>query len=279
MMKSVLCASRSAASALGRGQAGLGWTIVIVALSLAAWFEMLVVMGDMDEGPGTPLHGLPAYLIGWVVMLTAMMLPSELNYIAAFAAMLKSRGGKSLARTRRMACFIAGYAVAWIGYGLAAYLLDYAIRALSLEFLAWNRAGPYWAGAVLIIAGIFQVSALKNVCLTGCRSPLSFFAQYWRGGDFGAVLMGARHGMVCVGCCWAMMAVMFAVGVMSPAWMALLTLLMFAEKVLPSGHKLAIPIAVFLGAMGIWMALSPDTVPFLKNPMTATVNISHIHIH
>ena len=89
--------------------------------------------------------------------------------------------------------------------------------------------------------------------------------------------MGARHGMVCVGCCWAMMAVMFAVGVMSPTWMALLTLLMFAEKVLPNGHKLAIPIAVFLGAMGIWIALSPGTVPFLKNPMTSTMSMAHMH--
>ncbi|WP_019579824.1 DUF2182 domain-containing protein [Pseudomonas mandelii] len=277
MMKTVISASRAAASVLGRGQPGLGWTIVVVALSLATWFEMLVVMGDMDEGPGTPLHDLPSYLTGWVVMLTAMMLPSELNYITAFAGMLKSRGSKPITQAQRMTCFIAGYGVAWVGYGLAAYLLDSAIRSFGLEFLAWNRMGPYWAGAVLIVAGAFQVSSLKNVCLTGCRSPFSFFARYWRGGNVGAVLMGAQHGMVCVGCCWALMAVMFAVGVMSPTWMALLTLLMFAEKVLPNGHKLATPIAVFLVVIGMWIAISPDTLPLLKNPLLPSMSVSHMH--
>ncbi len=277
MIKLVLSASRSAMTVLGRGQPGLGWTIVVVALSVAAWFEMLVVMGDMDEGPGTPLSDLPTYLVGWVVMLTAMMLPSELNYIAAFSAMTRSRRASPLARTRLMASFIAGYAVAWIGYGLVAYLIDFAVRSISPGFLAWDRAGPYWAGAVLVVAGIFQVSSLKNVCLTGCRSPLSFFAQHWRSGDRGALLMGARHGMVCVGCCWALMAVMFVVGVMSPTWMALLTLVMFAEKVLPNGHKLALPIAWVIGAMGVWIAVSPSTAPLLKSPLVSHVAMTHMH--
>lgn len=276
MIKTVLSTSRSAASALGRGQSGLGWTIMVVALSLAAWFDMLVLMGDMDEGPGTPLHDLPMFLVGWAVMLTAMMLPSELNYIAAFVALLKGRGGKAITRARIMTCFIAGYGVAWVAYGLAAYILDAVVRSLGPAFMAWDRQGPLLAGAVLIIAGLFQVASLKNVCLTGCRSPLSFFARYWRRGDFGALLMGARHGMVCVGCCWAMMAVMFAVGVMSPTWMALLTLLMFAEKVLPRGQKLAIPIAVFLCAMGVWIAVSPESAPFVKDPRIAT-SMSHMH--
>lgn len=200
MMKTVISASRAAASVLGRGQQGLGWTIVVVALSLATWFEMLVVMGDMDEGPGTPLHDLPTYLTGRVVMVTAMMLPSELNYITAFVGMLKSRGSKPITQAQRMICF-----------------------------------------------------------------------------NVGAVLMGARHGMVCVGCCWALMAVMFAVGVMSPTWMALLTLLMFAEKVLPNGQKLATPIAVFLVVTGMWIAISPDTLPLLKNPLLPSVSVSHVH--
>ncbi|MFM0488175.1 DUF2182 domain-containing protein [Paraburkholderia graminis] len=241
--------------------------MAVLALSLSAWLCALVLMGGMDEGPGTPLHNLPVFLAGWVVMLTAMMLPSELNYIAAFAAALRTRDRASAARPSVMTSFVAGYGIAWVAYGLGAYLLDLAIRAVSPEMIAWNRAGPSLAGSVLIIAGLFQVSSLKQVCLTGCRTPLSFFARYWREGNFGAVRMGFRHGLVCVGCCWALMAVMFAVGAMSLTWMALLTLFMFAEKVLPKGQKLATPIASFLCVMGIWIAASPGTAPLLKDPM------------
>lgn len=244
-----------------------GWTVLVVMLSIAAWIGTLAVMGGMDQGPGTSLHNLPVFLAGWVLMLTAMMLPSELNYIGAFAGMLRSRGSTPGERARIMTYFISGYGLAWVLYGLGAYLLDAVVRAVSPEIIAWNRQGPLLAGAVLIIAGLFQLSSLKHVCLKGCRSPLSFFAQYWKSGNAGAVAMGFRHGLVCVGCCWAMMGVMFAVGVMSLTWMAVLTLMMFAEKVLPKGHKLATPIAIFFAAMGIWIAVSPNTAPMLKNPM------------
>jgi len=277
MMRNVPFSSRSAVSALGQGVSAFGWTFAIVVLSLSAWLGVLVLMGGMDEGPGTPLHDLPVFLASWVVMLTAMMLPSELNYIGAFAALRKVRDRASVAWTRVMVCFVAGYGIAWVAYGLAAYLLDSAVRAVSPEIIAWNRAGPLLAGSVLIIAGLYQVSSLKQACLTGCRSPLSFFARYWREGDFGAVVMGARHGMVCVGCCWAMMAVMFAVGAMSITWMALLTLVMFAEKVLPKGRTLTMPIACFFCAMGIWIVMSPETAPLLKNSMMFGTSIRHEH--
>lgn len=266
-MRALPSSSRSAVHALGRGQPVLGWTVAVLLASLAAWLGALVLMSGMDEGPGTPLHNLPPFLVGWVVMLTAMMLPSELNYITAFAAVLRSRHGVSIASVRRVASFVAGYGVAWITYGLAAYLLDLLVRSISPQLITWNRGGPYVAGSVLIVAGIYQVSSLKHVCLTGCRTPLSFFGRYWQEGNAGAVAMGVRHGLVCVGCCWALMAVMFAVGVMSLTWMALLTLFMFAEKVLPKGQRLAIPIAGFLWLMGIWIAVSPATAPLLKDPM------------
>ncbi len=262
-MKAVLSASRSA---LSRGLPAPVWAIVVVGLSLAAWLAALIFMAGMDEGPGTPLHGLPVFLAGWIVMLTAMMLPSELAYIGAFAALLESRG-VSAARSRRVACFIAGYGIAWVAYGLAAYVLDLAVRAVSPEMIAWNRGGPILAGSVLIVAGLYQVSSLKQVCLTHCRTPLSFFARHWRDGGIGAVAMGLRHGLSCVGCCWALMAVMFALGAMSLTWMALLALFMFAEKVLPNGRGLTIPIACFLWIMGIWIALSPETAPLLTSPL------------
>jgi predicted metal-binding membrane protein len=269
--------SQTAASWLGRGASAFGWTIAIVALCLSAWLGVLMLMGGMDEGPGTPLHNLPVFLAGWVIMLTAMMLPSELHYIGAFAAFLKARDRALAARMRVMGCFMAGYGVAWGGYGLAAYVLDSAIRSVGPAIIAWTRAGPMLAGSVLIIAGLYQVSSLKLACLKGCRSPLSFFTRYWREGNFGAVIMGVHHGIVCVGCCWAMMAVMFAVGAMSITWMALLTLIMFAEKVLPKGRTLTIPIACFLWVMGVWIAVCPDTAPLLKNPMTFGAGTRHMH--
>jgi predicted metal-binding membrane protein len=259
-------ASPSTASQLRRRLSAPGWTIILVALALAAWVFALVLMSGMDEGPGTPLHELPIFILGWVVMLTAMMLPSELNYVGAFVAVLRARGGET-GCSRLMACFVAGYAIAWIAYGLGAYSLDLAVRSLSPEMVSWDRAGPLLAGSVLIGAGIYQMSSLKHSCLMGCRSPLTFFMRYWRRGNLGAVAMGVRHGLVCVGCCWAMMAVMFAVGAMSLTWMALLSLFMFGEKVLPEGQKLAIPIACFLWAMGGWIALFPGTAPLLKTPM------------
>lgn len=249
----------------------------MVALGLAAWLAILVLMAGMDQGPGTPLHDLPMFLAGWVIMLTAMMLPSELNYIGAFGVLLRGRGKTPVERQRRMHSFIAGYGIAWIAYGLVAYLLDSAVRAVNPDMMAWNRAGPYLAGAVLIGAGLYQLSPLKHACLKSCRSPLSFFAGYWREGDIGAVAMGFQHGLVCVGCCWALMAVMFGVGVMSFAWMALLTVFMFAEKMLPQGKKLTTPIAVFLGVMGIWIALSPATAPLLKHQLLYRTSIHHGH--
>lgn len=244
-----------------------GWTIVIVALSVAAWLATLALMGQMDEGPGTPLHRLPVFLTGWILMLTAMMLPSELNYVSALYGMLRARGAGSAERTTRVTSFLAGYGIAWVMYGFGAYVLDAAIRWFGPAFLAWNRYGPQFAGGVLVVAGLFQLTSLKHVCLKGCRSPLSFFAQHWRPANKGAIAMGFRHGVDCVACCWAMMGVMFAVGVMSLTWMALLTFFMFAEKVFPKGDKLTYPIAIFFVVMGAWIAISPDSAPMLKNPM------------
>lgn len=276
-MRPILTASRSMILSLGRGSATPGWTIAIVGLSTAAWLAMLLWMAGMDQGPGTPLHDLPLFLIGWVVMLTAMMLPSELNYIAAFGILLRGRVESPRDRQHRILSFIAGYGIAWISYGLLAYGLDFAVRAAAYDWMSWSRMGPYLAGSVLVIAGLYQFSTLKHACLTGCRSALSFFSRSWRDGNGGAVVMGIRHGAVCVGCCWALMAVMFVVGVMRFSWMALLTLFMFAEKMLPQGKKLTAPIALFLGVMGLWIAVSPDTAPLLKHQFLYRAPICHGH--
>ncbi len=221
----------------------------------------------MDQGPGTPLHDFPTFLVGWVVMLTAMMLPSEITYVRVYAALVEGRAAVRWDRILGVASFIAGYGVAWVAYGVLAFALDALVRESALAFISWDDAGPLLAGSVLFLAGVYQVSPLKQACLTHCRTPISYFARHWRPGHWGGLRMGIAHGLVCVGCCWALMAVMFAVGAMSLIWMGLLALLMFAEKVLPHGHKLAIPMAAFLWVMGAWIAFSPDTAPLLQDPL------------
>lgn len=242
-------------------------TAAIVAISILAWLYMVAAMGDMDQGPGTPLHDFPTFLIGWVIMLTAMMLPSEITYVNAYALFLKGGAAPPRDRFANVLFFIAGYGVVWTAYGAAAFLLDSLLRVYAPPFASWSCAGPLLAGLVLIVAGLYQVSPLKQACLTHCRSPISHLTRHWHPGPLGALRMGASHGLVCVGCCWALMAVIFAVGAMSLVWMGLLTLLMFAEKILPLGGRLTVPIAALLCAMGIWIAVSPATAPLLKEPL------------
>jgi predicted metal-binding membrane protein len=255
------------ASIVPRMDAATGWTVAIVVLAMLAWIAALIVMADHDEGPGTPLHDFPTFLAGWIVMLTAMMLPSEISYVRAFAALSAERSASRSEGRARVLTFVAGYGLAWVAYGAVAYAADAAIRAAALDVISWLRAGPLIAGSVLVLAGLYQISRLKEACLSHCRSPLSYFARRWRPGRLGSLRMGLVHGLVCVGCCWALMAVMFAVGAMSLIWMGLLGLLMFAEKVLPAGPRLALPIAVFLSVMGMWIAVSPDTAPLMKDPL------------
>ncbi len=151
---------------------------------------------------------------------------------------------------------------------MLAFGLFRLIRALDPSFLAWDRAGPEIAGAVIALAGIYQLTPLKRVCLRSCRTPLSFVMHHWHKGAGGAVRMGIEHGAWCIGCCWALMVLLFAVGVMSITWMVLVAAIVFAEKVLPIGEQVAKVIAVVLIALGIWVAVAPGSVPGLTRPGT-----------
>lgn len=254
-------------SSAPRIDAATAWCIGVLAVCLLAWTVALIVMAGMDRGPGTPLHDFPTFLVGWVIMLAAMMLPSEVNYIRAYAALLDGRVASQRERVLSLGSFIAGYGLAWIAYGVVAFGLDAIVRETASDIIFLYRAGPLLAGATLILAGVYQVSSLKRACLTHCRSPISYFARHWRYGRRGALRMGLSHGLVCVACCWALMAVMFAVGAMSLIWMGLLAFLMFAEKIFPFGHKLAVPTALLLWAMGLWIVFSPDTAPLFQDAL------------
>jgi predicted metal-binding membrane protein len=223
-------------------------TIVLVAGAVTAWAVTVDRMRGMDAGPGTNLGGLGWYLGIWVTMTAAMMLPST-----APAARHVAR----LARRAPTLLFAVGYLAVWTGYGLLAYGVFRLVTSLDLSWLAWNRSGPYAAGAVVLAAGLYELTPLKRLSLRDCRSAP-------HGGN--AFRSGLAHGLDCVGCSGALMAVLFVLGVMSLFWMAVVAVAIFAEKVLPRGPRLAPVFAVALVALGIWVALSPASVPGLTEP-------------
>jgi predicted metal-binding membrane protein len=223
-------------------------TIVLVAGAVAAWAVTVDRMRGMDAGPGTDLGGLGWYLGIWVTMTAAMMLPS-----AAPAARHVAR----LARRVPMLLFTGGYLAVWTGYGLLAYGVFRLVTSFDIGWLAWNRGGPYAAGVVIVAAGLYEVTPLKRLSLRRCRStrhPVS------------ALGSGLTHGVDCVGCSGALMGVLFVLGAMSLFWMAVVAVAIFAEKVLPHGTRLAPVFAVVLVALGIWVAVSPGSVPRLTEP-------------
>jgi predicted metal-binding membrane protein len=220
------------------------WTTVLLfGIVVAAWVVTVDRMRGMDEGPGTDLGGFGWYLGVWVTMSAAMMLPSAAA--AALRFVRASRGSPTLV-------FAAGYLAVWTAFGLAAYGLFRLVTSFDTDWLAWDRGGPYVAGGVIAVAGIYELTPLKQRWLGRCRTP--------------ADTSGLRHGLDCVGCCLGLMAVLFALGVMSIFWMAVVAAVVFAEKVLPHGLRIARVVAPALAALGIWVAVSPSSVPGLTEP-------------
>ncbi len=222
-------------------------TIVLLAGAVAAWAVSVVRMRGMDAGPGTDLGGLGWYLGIWVTMTAAMMLPS-----AAPAARHVAR----LARHVPTLLFTAGYLAVWTGYGLLAYGVFRLVTSLDIGWLAWDRGGPYAAGGVIVAAGFYELTPLKRVSLRRCRSAP----------HRNAFRSGLAHGLDCVGCSGALMAVLFVLGAMSLFWMAVVAGVIFVEKVLRRGPRLAPVFAVAVVALGIWVAVSPASVPGLTEP-------------
>jgi predicted metal-binding membrane protein len=199
---------------------------------------------------------LPAalYAGGWLLMSAAMMLPTALPLLEVFRRMTAARADHA----RLLALVILGYLGAWSGFGLVAHLADRGIHAVVLQspWLTFN--GWLLGAAVLALAGTFQFSALKYRCLEQCRTPLAFVASHWRGESPGreALRLGAHHGLYCVGCCWALMLLMFVVGMGSVGWMLLLGALMAAEKNLRWGRRLSAPLGLALLAWSGWIAVA-----------------------
>lgn len=176
----------------------------------------------------------------WFAMMVGMMLPAVGPTIDAFATIARRRNARGAPYTPTI-IFVAGYCLAWSAFSAAAVAVQWQLyRAATLMPPAQN-VSSILAGAALLMAGLYQFAPLKIACLRGCRSPLSFIMTEWRDGHTGALLMGVRHGASCVGCCWAVMSLMFCVSVMDLRWAAALAVYAAAEKLLPGGDTVVAP--------------------------------------
>ncbi len=238
----------------------LGLIALLLALAGVSWWWTLDQMHGMDDGPWTDL-GAPGWFLGvWVVMMAAMMFPSVAPTVALYSRMTRERSPRS------PLLFTAGYLITWGLVGLLAFAIAVVGARAVGDVLSWDRAGRWVAGGTLVLAAIYELTPLKDVCLGKCRSPLGFLLGAWRDGWSGALQMGARHGAWCVGCCWALMASLFALGVMGIGWMAFVAGLIAVEKTVPWRRPAIWGTAAILLVLGVLLLVAPDAIPGLTIP-------------
>jgi predicted metal-binding membrane protein len=200
--------------------------------------------------------------------MAAMMFPSVAPVVLLYDRLRsghRARGRGAPADATGL--FVCGYLATWTAAGLLGYAVLELGRTLPpFAGLTWDGGGAYLAGGVIAGAAVYQLTPLKDACLVRCRGPLMFLAEHWRHGRLGAVWLGAFHGAWCVGCCWALMAALFALGVMSLGWMALIALLIALEKLWPSKPIANRSVAALLLVLGAAVAFAPDAVPGLAMP-------------
>jgi predicted metal-binding membrane protein len=205
--------------------------------------------------PNLTLGSAPLFLAMWVAMMAAMMFPAAAPMILLYAKVQEQR------HTGSTMLFVAPYLALWTLFGAVAFALAAAIEELAEQWAwmtqHWQRAG----GALLVLAGLYQLSALKQRCLSKCRSPLSFLIGSWRPGARGAVLMGLQHGVYCLGCCWLLFVVLVLVGLMNVAAMLVVAVLVFAEKALSWGRSASRIAAVALVLYGLSVVIRPHLLP------------------
>ncbi len=240
----------------------------VAAATLVTWIVTIDRMQGMDAGPGTNLGGFGWFVGVWATMMAAMMLPSVMPTTLIFARVNPENHPRIRSFVRTWV-FISGYLAAWTAYGLLTYGIFHFIQSAHIHALSWHAQGPLIAGLVIVAAGLYQLSPLKRRCLRHCRAPRHSFVGGWRPGWSGAARMGFEHGAFCIGCCWGLMLILFALGVMSITWMLVIAGLIFAEKVFPFGERLSTMFAVTFVVVGIWVAFAPSSVPGLTQPGSA----------
>jgi predicted metal-binding membrane protein len=254
------------APAFAAARARLGLVALLFVLAGIGWWWTVDRMRGMDNGPWTDLGTLGWFLGVWVVMMAAMMFPSVSPTVALYSRMTKARSGIS------PLFFALGYLVTWTAVGALAFAVAFAGGRVAGDVLSWERAGRWVAAATLIIAAAYELTPLKDVCLGKCRSPLGLLLGSWRDGWSGALRMGSKNGAWCVGCCWALMASFFALGIMSVVWMAIVAGLIAIEKTLPWRRVATYGTAGVLLVLGVLLLAAPDAVPGLTIPTGGAVS-------
>ena len=248
----------------------LGLIALLVLLAAVAWVITSEQMDGMDAGPGTDPGALGFFVGVWVVMMAAMMFPSIAPMVMMHVRIQEGRRERGQAGVAgATALFVGGYLLAWSAAGLIGYGIFQLGKAVTGDLFSWDDAGPYLAGGIVCAAAIYQLTPLKDVCLRHCRSPFAFLMQHWHAGRLGSLRMGVVHGGWCIGCCWALMAALFALGVMSLGWMAFIAALIAVEKLLPWKTLANRGIAVLLLVLGLAIAFTPASVPGLTLPGSA----------
>lgn len=213
-----------------------------------------MAMSGPDAKPWATAAIIPLFLM-WAEMMAAMMIPSAAPMILTFARVNRRRREQERPFVAA-SLFLLGYLAIWGMFSLAAALAQWTLHGAALLSPMMQSSNPALGGALLISAGGFQWTPWKRACLNHCRSPLSFLLGNWREGRMGALAMGIRHGAYCTGCCWLLMALLFVAGVMNMLWVALITLLVLLEKVLPQGMRFGSMTGVFFVAWGTWIIVA-----------------------
>jgi len=235
----------------------------LLAIALVAWLYLVHLSAtmpgmDMADMPGMAMPRAHAWdpldvgllFIMWAVMMIAMMVPAAAPMVLTFAMVQRQRQEQDRA-TVPTVVFLLGYALVWTAYAAVAALVQGRLHEADLLSATMASTSTRLGGALLLIAGVFQWTPLKQACLAKCRSPLSFVMSEWREGRAGAFVMGVRHGAYCVACCWALMALLFVAGVMNLLWIAGLAILVLVERVLPGGPAVSRIVGVLFLLTGV----------------------------
>jgi len=227
--------------------AGLSWAYTV---NLGVQNTAMASKMVMPMSVAWSLGDFVFMFVMWAVMMFAMMLPSVTPTVMIYGRVRQKREASGRPFAPAMA-FVFGYLIAWAGFSLIATMINWGLHTGDAMTAMMGRVTPVIAGIVLAIAGLFQWTPAKNACLDQCRSPMGFLIQYWHDGFLGAVRMGLHHGAYCLGCCWMLMILLFVLGVMNLPWVAILAVVVLAEKTLPYGLQISRSLGVVLVVWGI----------------------------
>ncbi len=233
----------------------------MLAISVIGWVFLAWIAFDMGhplaqltmpQSPRWSASNVLAIWCMWGLMMAAMMmLPSALPMVSTFVYLGMQSGERA-----RAGSFVVAYVLVWWGFSAGATVAQWALQAAGWLDPMIVSTSVWLTGLLLLIAGVYQFSRLKHVCLSHCRTPLGFLLGEWRAGVYGGFVMGLRHGLFCVGCCWALMALLFVGGVMNLAWIAALSVAVAIEKLAPGGERLAAALGLGLIAAGLLRLLT-----------------------